>query len=77
MNGACDLISVAKQGLNFVPTSLLEKLNLDKNKLKGGLDIAQIIVSFGGKEWAPKMKKAKAQIPVDMDVESESVFPQY
>ena len=69
MNGACDLISVAKQGLNLFPTALLEKLNLDKDKLKGGLDKALSIVSFGVKEWALKMKKAKAHRSLDMDFE--------
>lgn len=73
MKGASDLISVAKKGLDFVPTSLLEKMNLDKDKLKGGLDTAKNIVSYGGKEWKPKIKKTKKsriQQPLDMDAES-------
>ena len=73
MRGVSDLISVTKQGLDFVPTSLLEKLDLDNNKSKGGLDKAQSIVSYGGKEWATKIKKTRktnAQRPLDIDVES-------
>ena len=41
--------------------------------MKGGLDKAQSIVSFGRKEWAPKIKKTKkvkVQGSLGMDVES-------
>lgn len=39
-----------------VADGVLGKLNIDKNKLVGGLNTASNAVNFAGKSWAPKLK---------------------
>lgn len=50
------IINAGQKVLNSgVADGVLGKLNIDKNKLMGGLNTANNAVNFAGKSWAPKL----------------------